>query len=153
MILNQEFQTYLYTMKKFIFALFPFLVYSCAGIKAPQHSMSKGIHPQASLENTHWILADGISSKGQIPSLLISSNGIAGNAGCNEYFTKNFNLIPSRGGIQISQIGSTRKACPNMSGEKHYLEMLKQVDRYVIQGDHLELYQGDLLLLRFKRNK
>jgi hypothetical protein len=40
-------------------------------------------------------------------------------------------------------------ACQNMEVEDNYFRMLNEATKYVVNGNTLELYKGNLLLLKF----
>ncbi len=111
-------------------------------------SASKVGKAQPPLTGTKWALADNV--KGKIPTLNIEGEKISGNAGCNNYFgtTK---VDPSTGNFSAGQMGSTRMACDNMSVEKNFMDMMAKANKYVLTGSVLELYQDNLLLLKFNR--
>lgn len=55
------------------------------------------------------------------------------------------------GKFEASQMGSTKMACDNMSVEKNFLDMVQKANRYIVSGSTLELYQDNLLLLKFNK--
>ena len=65
---------------------------------------------------------------------------LTGNAGCNEYFTS---YATSGNAIEIGQIGSTFRLCPEPEGvmqqEQEYLMALQSAATYSFQGDLLEM--------------
>ncbi|WP_276135153.1 META domain-containing protein [Polluticoccus soli] len=69
------------------------------------------------------------------------SNRISGNTGCNNFFGS-YNL-PAPGKITIKQVGSTKRACPNMDVEMNYLKALNTATNYSVSGDMLMLNDGD----------
>lgn len=101
---------------------------------------------QASINNTQWTLAEEV--KGKTPTLVIENGKVSGNAGCNNYFGELF-LNPAAGTVDVSRIGSTKMACPNLSEEMNYIKMLDEANKYVVNGNTLELYRDSLLLLKF----
>lgn len=111
-------------------------------------SKSKVGTPQPNIENTKWTLADQV--KGKKPTLMIEASKITGNGGCNSYFGE---LILDRtvGNFSVKNIGSTRMACENMSEETNFLSMLGATTKYVVNGNTLELYKDNLLLLKFNK--
>lgn len=111
-------------------------------------SKSKVGTPQPNIENTKWTLADQV--KGKKPTLMIEATKITGNGGCNSYFGE---LILDRtvGNFSVKNIGSTRMACENMSEETNFLSMLGATTKYVVNGNTLELYKDNLLLLKFNK--
>lgn len=74
---------------------------------------------------------------------------INGFAGCNNYFGNFTNYL---GNITISNIASTRMACPQSEVEQNYFELLRQVNRFERKDNDLMLYKDNLLLLHY-RNK
>lgn len=103
---------------------------------------------QESVTNTKWILADQV--KGTQPTLEIENNKVSGNAGCNTFFG-NLLIDNTAGNFSAKQIATTRMACENMETETNFIKMLKEADKYVVSGNVLELYKGNLLLLKFKK--
>ncbi len=103
---------------------------------------------QPTLNNTKWSLADNV--KGKTPTLQIEGEKINGNAGCNNYFGT-VTMNASSESFSAGKVGSTKMACPNMSVEQNFLDMLQKANKYVINGDNLELYQDGLLLLKFHK--
>lgn len=130
-------------MKKLLLVLLAaFTLWSCAVIQPTSQVGSK----QPSIYNTQWIAQDVQS--GTAPTLLIEDNRVAGNASCNSYFGS-LSLNPSVGGFQASQLGSTKKACEDMTAEDNFINLLSSANQYVVKGNTLELYKGNLLLIRF----
>lgn len=105
---------------------------------------------QASLENTKWVLAEDVGSS-KSPTLNIEKDRVGGNASCNNYFAV-YMMNPDSGSFSVSDIGATKMACDNMGVETHYFNMLEKANKYVLNGNILELYKDNLLLLRFRRN-
>lgn len=128
-------------MKKYLLiSMIAVTVASCTS----RSSVSKG---QPSLAATQWVLADEVKSK---PTLVIEGDKVSGNAGCNNYFSE-LTSDPALGSFSTKTIGSTRKICDNMSEEKAFLDVLPQVNKYVVVGNTLELYKDGLLLLKFNK--
>ncbi len=111
-------------------------------------SASKVGKAQPSLAGTKWALADNV--KGKIPTLNIDGEKINGNTGCNNYFGT-AKVDPSAGNFSAGQMGSTKMACDNMSVERNFMDMMAKANKYVLTGSVLELYQDNLLLLKFNR--
>ncbi|QIG89145.1 META domain-containing protein [Chryseobacterium sp. POL2] len=118
---------------------------SCA---ASSYSVKKGGN-QVALTGSSWILAEEVST--EQPTLVVEADKISGNTGCNNYFSTNVAIDPKAGTFAATNVGSTRKACVNMSVETGFLNMLQQANRYVVSGDTLELYKDNLLLLKFNK--
>lgn len=103
---------------------------------------------QANITNTKWTLADDV--KGKKPTLNIESGKITGNGGCNSYFAT-LMLDPTVGNFSTKDIGSTKMMCDNMSVENNFFSMLGETTKYVVNGNTLELYKDNLLLLKFTK--
>lgn len=98
------------------------------------------------LENTQWQLADETGTK--LPTLLIENGKVSGNASCNNY-TAQLETNTERTFL-VKNIATTRMACKKDT-ETRYLSMLKKATRYKATSKTLELYQNELLLLKFNR--
>lgn len=118
---------------------------SCA---ASNYSVKKGGN-QVALEGSSWVLAEQVST--EQPTLVVEAGKITGNTGCNNYFSNNVAIDAKAGTFAATEVGSTRKACINMSVETGFLNMLQQANRYVVNGESLELYKDNLLLLKFNK--
>jgi|APEBP8051073220_1049391.scaffolds.fasta_scaffold00407_27 Heat shock protein len=112
-------------------------------------SSSKVGSSQANIANTKWILSDNV--KGKTPTLNIESGRVTGNGGCNNYFGE-LSLDATAGNFAVRNIGSTKMACDNMNVETNFFSTLNEVNKYVVSGNTLELYKGNLLLLKFNAN-
>ncbi|WP_417429517.1 META domain-containing protein [Halpernia sp.] len=123
-----------------------FLLASCSSINGLK---SKSSTSQASINDSSWKLAETINDI--TPTLLIKAGNVTGNAGCNNYFSNEVNLDPTVGNFSVKNIGSTRKMCQHMEVETNYLKLLSETTKYVVKDNVLELYKGDLLLLRFNK--
>lgn len=129
----------------FIAAFAAAAMFSCSSL-----STSKVGSSQANISNTKWTLADDVS--GKKPTLNIESSKITGNSGCNSYFGEVI-LDPTAGNFSTRNVGATKMACENMSIEQNFFTMLGEATKYVVNGDTLELYKGNLLLLKFSKQK
>ena len=120
---------------------------SCSSLST---SKSKVGSAQPALSGTSWILADAV--KGNSPTLKVEDSKVSGNAGCNNYFGEV--ALNTAGGSFVAQnLGSTRKMCENMDVEKNFMEMVSQANKYVVNGNTLELYKDNLLLLKFNKSE
>jgi heat shock protein HslJ len=71
---------------------------------------------------------------------------VSGNTSCNGFSTK---LTVDGRKMTISQPGAmTMKHCEG-EGEMRFMEMLKKVDTYSVDGNTLTLLQGDLPVMKF----
>lgn len=125
-----------------------FTVATFASCSTMSSSKTKVGTSQVNITNTKWTLADNV--KGKKPTLVIESGKLSGNGGCNNYFA-DLMLDATVGNFSTKNIGSTRKACDNMSEETNYFSMLGAATKYVVVGNTLELYKDNLLLLKFTK--
>ena len=88
--------------------------------------------------------------KGKTPTLNIETDKITGNGGCNSYFGEVL-LDATAGNFSAKNIASTKMACADMSAESNFFSMLNEANKYVVNGNTLELYKGNLLLLKFSK--
>ena len=134
-------------MKKLFFSLFLIILSSCSTNPSQIISVK---NKNTSLTNTHWILED--SSISTIPhtiTLCIEHDKISGNASCNNYFGTLKTDIS--GNFEIENIGATRKNCHKMNSEQYFLNLLEKVNKYQSTSQNLELYQDNILLLKFRK--
>lgn len=117
-------------------------------VSCTSQSSSKVGSSQANIDNTQWTLAENV--KGNKPTLIIEAGKLTGNAGCNNYFGE-LALDVTAGNFKSDNVGSTRKMCENMEVETQFFSMLKEVDKYVVNNGILELYKGNLLLMKFNK--
>ena len=135
-------------MKNIIAAIFAlFIVFSCTTAANGIASVGKN---QPSIAGTQWQLAEAPAT-GKTPTLLVERDRITGNAGCNSYFSTRFSMDTSAGRFAAGDLGATKMMCDNINVEQNFFEMLKLANYYVVNGEFLELYKDNLLLLRFKK--
>lgn len=135
-------------MKKLLLSLCTAAVMASCGTMSNTSSSNKVGKAQPSIANTKWILADSV--KGKTPTLNIDGEKVNGNAGCNSYFGT-LSTDAASGAFSAGQMGSTRMACDNMSVEQNFMTMMGKVNKYVVSANTLELYQDNLLLLKFNK--
>jgi heat shock protein HslJ len=134
------------SLRNFPLAIFAALtISSCSTTTVSKNKLGSS---QVNITNTQWTLADHV--KGKKPTLVIESGKISGNGGCNNYFAE-LMLDPTVGNFSTTNIGSTRKACDNMSEETLFFSTLGAATKYVVTGSTLELYKDNLLLLKFSK--
>ncbi|MDB5199065.1 MAG: hypothetical protein JWO92_1028 [Chitinophagaceae bacterium] len=87
----------------------------------------------------------------QVPFININlkDKTFSGNGSCNTISGK-FTIDVNYLGFD-KNITSTKMACPN-NYEKSFLSALLKINRYTLNKDELELGQGDIVLMKFKRN-
>ena len=109
-----------------------------------------GTQSLADLAGTEWVLSrlDGNEPPAAQPEITLVFEGdrISGKSACNRYFAgvKETGELP--GDLHVSNIGSTRMACPEavMDQENRYLEALGNVTRYSFLTGRLALtWQND----------
>lgn len=132
-------------MKYFILALGVLVLGACSSIP----SLSKK-DTTMTLEDSQWILDDSSLSPNNEITLSIEGSRIFGNASCNNYFGE-FTSDNIQHTFAIKGVGVTRKMCHKMSAEKYFLKMLDKVNKYKFNKGNLELYQDNILLLKFKK--
>lgn len=125
------------------------MTFSCTVVSNSGISSKVGKH-QVSIENTQWKLND--HTKGKTPTIIIENGKVSGNAGCNNYFA-NISINENNGDFTISKMGSTRMMCNNINEESRFMNILQTANKYVSNGETLELYKDHLLLIRFNKVK
>ncbi|WP_439478963.1 META domain-containing protein [Chryseobacterium aquaticum] len=136
-------------MKRVFLSLCTVVVLASCGTMASSSSSKVG-KSQPSISATKWVLADNV--KGKTPTLNIDGAKVTGNAGCNNYFGT-LSTDAASGSFMASQLGSTKMACENMSVEQNFMSMMQKANKYVVSGTTLELYQDNLLLLKFNKSE
>ena len=137
-------------MKKLIFLLVLGLsITACKTVAVTDFSKVKQL-----FQNTTWLLQDEngtvLSFNGEPVTMEFSEEQgfqAYGFSGCNRYFS-GVTLLPES--IKFDQPGSTMMACPEMKTEEMFLDLLSQVNAYEISNGELKLFQGKIVLLRFK---
>lgn len=102
------------------------------------------------LEKTEWVLEDNNLNPVNEITLGIEEGRIFGNASCNNYFG-GVEIDANTGHFSVGNLGLTRKACHKMSAEHYFMSVLDKVNKYKINQGSLELYQDNVLLLKFKK--
>lgn len=74
------------------------------------------------------------------------SGRISGKSGCNRYFGR---VLFDNNKILISAVGATQMACSHAEIEALYLKHLTVVNRYQLNGNQLQLFRDQELLLQF----
>ncbi|AKD03643.1 hypothetical protein PKOR_11530 [Pontibacter korlensis] len=71
---------------------------------------------------------------------------VVGFTGCNRFFGK-YEL--GEESLKLSQLGSTRMACPDMEQENKIMDVLSRVDSYRVAGDVLTLFSKGTAVAMF----
>lgn len=100
------------------------------------------------LVGSKWQLAD--KTNGKIPTLVLEANRASGNAACNNYIGE-LQMDKATHIFRVGNVSSTRMACEDMSTETNYLRMLSRITQYRQTKNTLELYEGNMLLLKYNR--
>ncbi len=109
------------------------------------------------LENKRWVLSElmgqAVTSKpGQKAAFVQFDNEnarVSGNSSCNNFFG-GYELQEGNR-ISFGQLSSTMMACPDMSTEAKFLQVLQKVDNYAVKDDTLSLHKARMApLARFK---
>ena len=136
-----------------IFCTTLFAVLLATSCSTPSNTVKLKTANNASLTNQSWFLVSnndvvkGLYDKDV--SLIIDEQNatVSGFAGCNN-FTATY--TKSNGVISFFNVSETKMACPTKEKEKAFFSMLKNVNRYEINGKELLLYKGNILLMTFK---
>lgn len=132
------------TMKKaiqtFIGIVFTAAVVSCGS--------TKEVDPIAIITSTNWELksingknaAEAGFAQGVPTITFTTANKVMGKGGCNSY-SGSYNLN-DEGGVNFSQVASTKMACENMAGETEFFATLDKANMTKIDADKLTLMNG-----------
>lgn len=101
------------------------------------------------LVGTEWqlvqIMGREVRAEGDSFTLLFYDNGtVAGAGDCNR-LTATYNTTASRS-LNIENLGSTRRLCPNFEAENAYYDMLESVTHYEMDGDNMLLLSSGTLV-------
>lgn len=110
--------------------------------------VNAGAETHLDLVGSKWQLAD--KTNGKIPTLVVEAARASGNAACNNYMGQ-LQLDKATRTFKVQNISSTRMACDEMTTETNYLRMLNRITQYRQTKNTLELYEGNMLLLKFNR--
>lgn len=96
------------------------------------------------LTNTKWklvkLMGKDINESDAFISFESKNNTVFGNAGCNN-FTGTYTLKEETH-FELSPLATTRKMCTNMDVETLFLEILNNVDNYVINDNKLMFHKA-----------
>ena len=79
-------------------------------------------------------------------SLRFDGDKVAGKAPCNRWFGSNTGTLPA---LDISGIGATRMACPDLAAESVYFESLQAMQRVELDQGHLFLIGAEGRIMEF----
>ncbi len=144
-------------MKKILITLVAFSIISCHSSK-PSSSKTIIEKDNTPVLNGNWQLQMLFASDNNwvnAPALILNlkEKNFTGTSVCNSIsgsFTLNENFLSFN-----KNIISTKKACSEAKmnqEEKAFLAALLKVNKYTITNNELELGQGEIVLMKFKRN-
>lgn len=79
----------------------------------------------------------------------IAERHMSGFSGCNN-FNGNFNATKYTISFP-NEIAMTRMICPNMQGESTFMDVLKSIDSWSVQGTTLQFNAGPVMMMRFDK--
>lgn len=101
------------------------------------------------LVGTEWQLAQimgrEVTPEGDSFTLLFHDNGTITGAGACNHLTAMYSVTPSRS-MKISELGSTRRYCPNHEEETEYYDMLERVTHYEMDAENMLLLSNGTLV-------
>ena len=105
------------------------------------------------LVGTEWqlvqIMAKDVVTADQNYTILFESNGTMNGMGDCNRFTATFTTDMSRN-LDISNLGSTRRLCPNADAETEFFTMLEEVTHYEMDADMMLMLSNGTLVAIFK---
>ncbi|MBC6989125.1 META domain-containing protein [Hymenobacter sp. BT491] len=113
-------------------------------------SSSASAKPDSPLLNTRWVVRQLNGAPVTVPEggrelyllLRLGESHVAeGNAGCNRFSGRFVASEPN--GLSISNLLSTKMACPQLDTENLMMRSLEQVTHYELHSDNLALYGSD----------
>ncbi|TGE08583.1 META domain-containing protein [Hymenobacter fodinae] len=120
-----------------------FLLNSCQ--PKLSHTVSSPTPPPATLHTTRWLLyrleAQPIPANPEREMYLqlsATETQAEGQAGCNRF--RGAFTLPSGGKLQFGPLLSTKMACPELTLENRFLNVLNNTRSYRISADTLRLY-------------
>lgn len=139
-------------MKKIIYIVGIGILASCS-TTTNLGNISKLGGKQTSLSNTKWEVVDAMKTNAKPYISFDPETGLSGNAGCNKIFSQNITIQSQGGDFSVKDISSTRMACPSMDMniERNFIKILESADKYVVVKNTLELYKGNILLMKFQK--
>jgi heat shock protein HslJ len=101
------------------------------------------------LVGTKWqvvqLMGREITAQDDSYTILFMDNGTAvGTGDCNR-LTAIYSITPKRA-LNISNLGSTRRLCPNFEQENQYYDMLESVTHYEMDADNMLLLSNGTLV-------
>ncbi|WP_452219693.1 META domain-containing protein [Lacinutrix salivirga] len=141
-------------MKSFILKIFivAILFTSCNEnkketiVKQDNKTEVKTTKTETTLEDTRWklvtFMGKDVSNKGAFITFSSKNNTVYGNASCNT-FNGTYELKEGLR-LSLSKMAATLKACPDMSIETPFLEILENVDNYSLSENTMTLNKAKM---------
>jgi heat shock protein HslJ len=142
-------------MKLVTLSLFAVLVLftSCKCLKSQTSSVngneitkSEAEMVNSSIKDTKWklvkLMGKDVSDKNAYILFSSEENKVYGNASCNN-FNGSYELNTGNQ-IKLSKIAATLMACPDMIVENEFMEILRKVDNYSINGKSMTLNKAKM---------
>lgn len=113
----------------------------------------------SALEGTRWLLEE-VANTAVTPmsedtrawiTFQIADSTVNGNAGCNGFFGPYHRS--GTNGLRLGELGSTMKACEDMTTESALFAALPKVNGYTITDGTLSLLQDSTVVTRWKAAK
>ena len=145
-------------MQKLFFIIIAGLLFSSCHTSRPVAIATKIENDNFSHMNGGWQLqmlfaSDNNWKKKPILNFDVKEGIVSGNSGCNSLRGK-FSVSGNYFGIDKNII-SKKMACADAKSnadEKAFISALLKINRFTLVKDELELGQGEITLMRFKRN-
>ena len=147
-------------MKKiFLVILSGIFLIACHSTKKTSVDTNKIIKENREALNGNWQLqmlfaTDNKWQRTPFMNIDLKEQTFSGNSGCNSIRGK-FTVSGTYIGFD-KNIMSTKMACADANGnqtEKAFLSTLLKITKYTINNDELELGQGEIVLMKFKRGQ
>lgn len=105
------------------------------------------------LVGTEWqlvqVMARDVAPVGESYTILFSADGTASGMGDCNRFTATYSTDESRS-LDIDNLGSTRRLCPNADAETEFFMMLEGVTHYEMDADMMLMLADGTLVAIFK---
>lgn len=137
----------------FVIIIFAISIISCRTSKSSSRNTVKEKNNSYYLDGS-WQLqmlfaSDNSWTKVPVLNINLNDKTFSGNSGCNSISGK-FTISENYLGFDKNII-STKMACPG-NYERTFLSALQKITKYSINKDELELGQGEIVLIKLKRN-
>jgi heat shock protein HslJ len=132
----------------------PLFNYKLKSVISKKPTMIISTHNRKHLDGSKFILKkmrtdnkiQTISDELMIISFMLNDNKVSGNDGCNDFFGR---IEINKNKISFSNLGATKKFCPDTDLDKNFNMLIKDIDSYKISSKILKFYKGKKLLLEY----